>query len=157
MLISATLMAGAALADGEGGGSGDSEQLDLEGSIPAVCALGSPPSGNLGALAQNAVITLGDFAFTCNLAASGPVQVTATSQHGALKRDDGTETVAYEISWQIQSNTFFTGAGSLAPFVLQSGAYGTQQSGAYKVKVTGSIAGRPAGTYRDTVTYTISP
>src|SRR5690606_34603777 len=97
--------------------------------------------------------------FTCNLATTSSVCLTVKSANGALKRNGGADTVGYQIAWDVQgaSDVFHTIATSTTSFTLLSGANGVEQLGAYKVKVTGPTAGKPAGTYKDIVTYTISP
>jgi hypothetical protein len=157
---SALTMARADDDDDEGGGSGDSEQIELEGSIPAKCEFGEPPTGSIGTLVQGGVYELGLFAFTCNLATSGPVHVTVLSENGGLKREDGPDTIPYEISWAALGTSNFIDAGLLNPaahFYPPSGPNGIAQTAPYIVKVTGSTASLPAGTYKDKVTYTISP
>ena len=116
---------------------------------------------NLGELVAGVDKALGSFGFSCNLATSGAVQLTVQSANGALKRDGGNETVAYQVNWSIQGNASASGNPSawLTPFgfALQSGANGTEQLGMYSVKLLGPTEGLIAGEYKDTLTYTISP
>lgn len=153
-------------AEGGGGvgisGFGDSAQIEITGSIPPTCKFTETPNvSTLGALETNVPKNLGTLAFTCNLATSGAVSLTVKSANGALKRDGGTDTVAYSIAWDIQGSVdaYQATAPWTAPFAftLQSGPNGSNQLGAYKAKITSPTAGKPAGTYRDTLTYTISP
>jgi spore coat protein U-like protein len=151
---------------GEGGGGisgyGDTAQIEITGSIPPMCEFTDTPNvSSLGALETNVPKNLGTLAFTCNLATSGAVSLTVTSANGALKRDGGSETVDYSIAWDIQGSVDVYQATapwtSAFGFTLQSGPNGSNQLGAYKAKITGPTAGKSAGTYRDTLTYTISP
>lgn len=152
---------------GEGGegsitGFGDSAQIKLTGEIPPMCEFTETPNvSSLGALQTDVPKALGTLAFTCNLATSGAVSLTVKSENGALKRDGGAETVGYSIAWDIQGNVdaYQATAPWTTPFAfsLQSGPNGSNQLGAYKAKITSPTAGMPAGLYRDTLTYTISP
>jgi len=148
---------------GEGGGYGgygDSAQVEITGSIPGTCEFTTTPDQTaLGTLATGLEKETGNLGFTCNLATTSSVNLTVKSQNGALKRDGGTETVAYQVAWNIQgfTNVYFTIPTTTTPFNLLSGPTGIEQLGLYKVKVTGATAGKPAGTYKDVVSYTISP
>ena len=92
---------------------------------------------------------------------SSSVHLTVQSEHGALQRDGGAETVAYQAAWDIQGRSDDYGDASAAQsplsFTLNSGAPGSTQSGMYKIKITGPTNALVAGTYRDTITYTITP
>ena len=147
---------------GEGGEGGvsDAAQVQITGSIPAMCQFTTLPSQtSIGTIETGAISELGSLGFTCNIAMSGAVNLTVVSANGALRREDGAQTVAYEIAWNIQGSVdAFDGvATSPSGFNLLSGPNGVEQLGAYKVKITGLTAGLPAGTYGDTITYTISP
>jgi hypothetical protein len=142
--------------------AGNTAQLQLTGTIPAVCGFTTlPGSPNLGALTSGSITSIGNFGFTCNLATSGPVTLTIQSLNGGLKRDGGPDTVAYQAAWDVQGNHDVYGdpSGWTTPtsFQLASGLSGIEQSGAYKIKITGPTATLTAGTYRDTITYTITP
>ena len=69
------------------------------------------------------------------------MQLTVQSANGALKRDGGTDTVAYEVIWNIQNNPVASGNASawIVPFgfTLLSGTNGAEQLGAYAVKIVG--------------------
>jgi spore coat protein U-like protein len=139
---------------------GDTATLVVHGVIPAKCGFSSVPGAtDLGELQTARVSTVGPLAFRCNLATSGPVSLTVRSQNGGLKRDGGTEQVAYEAAWNIQglADSFVTLTTAPIPFSLSSGVSGVEQSGAFKIRVTGATDALVAGTYRDTITYTISP
>lgn len=150
---------------GEGGevgsyGFGDSAQIEINGTIPPTCMFTTLPNvTTVGQMVTNNVTELGSLGFTCNIATSSSVSLTVKSLNGALKRVGGSETVAYQVAWNIQGATdvFATIPTSPAPFTLLSGLTGIQQLGAYKVKVTGPTVGKVAGNYKDIVTYTISP
>ena len=155
-----------AQANGSGGSSssssGSQAQIQIEGSIPAICQFTTlPTTTSVGQLVTDAVTTLGSLGFTCNLATVCSVNLTVKSANGALKRDGGSETVPYSVAWNVQgsSDVFQPTAPwtTAFAFTLSSGAAGVQQLGVYKVKITGPTNGAPAGTYRDTITYTISP
>lgn len=140
----------------------DTARVELTGSIPSTCAFTTLPSTTtLGELITGVQSNLGSFGFTCNLGTSGNVQLTVQSANGALKRDGGAETVAYEVIWNIQNNPVASGNASawIAPFgfTLLSGTNGAEQLGAYAVKIVGPTDGLTAGEYKDTITYTISP
>jgi spore coat protein U-like protein len=140
----------------------DTARVELTGTIPSMCAFTTlPATTTLGQLSTGAVTTLGSFGFTCNLGTSGNVQLTVLSANGALKRDGGAQTVAYEVHWNIQGNPVASGnpAAWTAPFgfTLSSGANGAEQLGAYAVRIVGPTDGLIAGEYKDTITYTISP
>jgi len=144
------------------GGAGDSAQLQISGSIPGTCTFTTLPTGtSLGTLASGAVTELGTLGFTCNLATVASVNLTVKSANGALLRDGGSESVAYSVAWNIQGasdayNATAPWTSALA-FTLSSGPNGVEQIGVYRVKVTGTTAGLPAGNYKDTITYTIAP
>lgn len=150
---------------GEGGessshGYGDSAQIEIKGQIAPMCSFTETPTvSSIGQMVTGNVTPLGNLAFTCNMATSSSVNLTVKSANGALKRFGGSETVDYQVAWDIQgaSNVFATLPTSAAGFTLLSGLSGVQQLGVYKVKVTGPTVGKPAGTYKDVVTYTISP
>ncbi len=151
---------------GEGGGVGtssigDSESIDLHGHIPPQCSFTqSPNATDLGALVANAEHDTGTLGFTCNLAELSTVSLTVTSLNGALKRDDGTETVTYSAWWTIPAFASFTPTAPwTVPFAFaeQAAANGMQKSGQLKVKITGPTAGLTAGDYRDTLVFTVSP
>ena len=140
----------------------DTARVELTGSIPATCTFTTMPSTTaLAELKTGVQSNLGSFGFTCNLGASGNVQLTVQSVNGALKRDAGAETVAYEVLWNIQNNPAASGNASAwqTPFgfTLQSGTNGAEQVGAYAVKIVGPTDALIAGEYKDTITYTISP
>jgi len=137
-------------------------QIELSGTIPPTCGFTTLPANpDLGVLATGSVVTIGALAFTCNLAASGPVAITIQTTNGALKRDGGPETAAYDAAWDVQGRDGDFGNASAwtspTTFQLVSGLSGVAQSGAYKIRITGPTANLPAGTYRDTITYTITP
>lgn len=147
---------------GEGGewggyGYGDSAQIEIEGHIPPTCTFTTlPDQTSFGQMVTDQEEDLGDLGFTCNMATSSAVNLTVKSQNGALMRVGGSETVPYEIKWEIQG----PGAYAAIPtspvgFNLLSGLSGVL--GAYKLKVTGPTAGVVAGQYKDLITYTISP
>lgn len=142
--------------------AGNSAKVDITGSIPSVCSFTTTPTNtSLGELVSGSVTSLGNFGFTCNLGVSSAVNLTVQSANGALKRDGGSETVAYQVVWNIQGNAAASGdpAAWLAPigFTLSSGLNGVEQLGDFSVRVTGPTTGLTAGTYKDTITYTIAP
>ena len=141
---------------------GDTERLDIVGTIPPECSFTeSPPNTNIGTLTQNAEVSVGTLGFTCNLAALSNVTLTVRSSHGALKRDDGTETVAYAAWWKVSSFNGFTPVSAWTPsaftFTEQSAANGTQKSAELRVRITGPTANLTAGDYKDTLTFTVAP
>lgn len=149
---------------GEGGesgslGFGDSAQIEITGEIPPTCEFTTlPDQTSFGQMVTDQEEDLGDLAFTCNIATSSSVNLTVKSQNGALKRVGGSETVPYQIKWEIQGpGAYATIPTSPTGFNLLSGLSGIQQLGAYKLKVTGSTVGVVAGNYKDLITYTISP
>lgn len=139
----------------------DSAQLVLHGTIEPRCGFTSvPEDANLGVLATGAVREIGQLAFSCNHAESTAINLTIQSTNGALRRDGGSEQIAYAAAWAVQGDTAFYNMADYTAehsFTLQSGAAGSQQGGAYRIQIVGSPAGLVAGTYRDTITYTISP
>ena len=148
---------------GENGGEhglGDQAQIQITGSIPAICQFTTLPSqSSIGTIASGAVAELGSLGFTCNMAMSGAVNLTVVSANGALRREGDTQTIAYEVAWNIQGqmDNFETIPVNPTGFNLLSGPGGVEQLGAYKVKITGPATDLPAGIYEDTLTYTISP
>ena len=149
---------------GEGGeghswGYGDSAQIEITGEIPPTCEFTTlPDQTSFGQMVTDQEEDLGDLGFTCNIATSSAVNLTVKSQNGALKRVGGSETVPYQIKWEIQGpGAYATIPTSPTGFNLLSGLSGIQQLGAYKLKVTGSTVGVIAGDYKDLITYTISP
>lgn len=146
--------------EGWGSGFGDSAQIEIKGTIPPMCQFTTTPNLNsIGQMATDQVTELGSLGFTCNIGTSSSVSLTVKSQNGALKRYGGSETVAYQVAWDVQgaSDAYATIPTSPAPFALPAGPSGVEQLGVYKVKVTGPTVGVTAGTYKDIVTYTISP
>ncbi|MEQ1754257.1 MAG: hypothetical protein ABL973_08985 [Micropepsaceae bacterium] len=144
------------------GATRDTAQLQLTGNIPSICAFTTLPSvTTLGDMTAGGVKSLGSFGFTCNLATSGAVQLTVQSANGALKRDGGTDAVAYQVNWSIQGNPVASGSPAVwtSPFAfaLLSGVNGAEQIGTYSVTISGPTSGLVAGDYKDTLTYTISP
>jgi spore coat protein U-like protein len=140
----------------------DTANVELTGTIPSTCAFTTLPSTTtLGELISGVQSNLGSFGFTCNLGTSGNVQLTVQSANGALKRDGGTDTVSYDVIWNIQNNPVASGNASawVAPFgfTLSSGTNGAEQVGTYAVRIAGPTDGLTAGEYKDTITYTISP
>ena len=125
-------------------------------SRPSMAAEDSDAQGDTERL--DIVGTLG---FTCNLAALSNVTLTVRSSHGALKRDDGTETVAYAAWWKVSSFNGFTPVSAWNPsafaFTEQSAANGTQKSAELRVRITGPTANLTAGDYKDTLTFTVAP
>ncbi len=87
---------------GEGGesgtfGFGDSAQIEITGSIPPTCQFTTTPNvSSIGLMVTDNVTEMGSLGFTCNIATSSSVSLTVESQNGALKRDGGPETVAYQ-------------------------------------------------------------
>ena len=139
---------------------GDTATLVVHGTIPPRCGFSTVPGAtDLGELRTDQVSAVGPLAFKCNLATSGPVSLTVRSTNGGLKLDGGTEQVAYQAAWDVQGRTdsFTTLTTTPIPFQLSSGVSGVEQTGVFKVKVTGATHALVAGTYRDTITYTISP
>jgi spore coat protein U-like protein len=139
----------------------ESAQLVLHGTIEPRCGFTSvPQDANLGVLATGAILDIGQLTFSCNLAESTAINLTIQSTNGALQRDGGSEQVAYAAAWAVQGDTAFYNMADytgLHAFTLQSGAAGSQQGGTYRIQIVGSPDGLVAGTYRDTITYTISP
>ncbi len=141
-------------------GYGDNAQIEIKGQIAPMCEFTTLPNvSSIGQMVTNNVTELGSLGFTCNMTATSPVSLTVKSLNGALKRYGGSETVAYQIAWNVQgaNDAFATILTTSTPFGLVAGNTNTEQSGVYKVKVTGPTVGKPAGTYKDIVTYTISP
>ena len=151
-----------AFAHDGGDGFGDQAQVKLSGSIPAMCEFTTPPiDASISPMTTGAMSDPALLGFTCNLT-SGFVHLNVTSANGALKRDDGNETVAYAVAWDIQGNAQASGnaADWTAPghgFDLSPGTSGVEEHGNFTVTITGATAAMPAGTYRDTLTYEISP
>ena len=146
----------------EGGAIGDSERIDITGRIPPQCSFTETPANTtLGTLNTNAEYELGNLGFTCNLAELSTVNLTVRSANGALKRDGGTETVAYSAWWKLGAFTGFETVAAWNPaaksFTEPSAANGVQKSALLAVKVTGPTAGLTAGDYTDTLTFTVSP
>ena len=140
----------------------DSAVIQISGEVAPRCAFTSTPTqGDVGELETGTAEAIGTLGFTCNLANSGAVSLTIQSQNGALRRDGGAETIAYEAAWDVQGRggDFGNAANWTSPtgFSLQSGANGVEQVGTYFIRVTGPTQAAPAGVYRDTITYTITP
>lgn len=151
---------------GEGGewgghGFGDSAQIEIEGEIPEKCEFTELPTDTaLGALTTGLEKTIGTLAYACNFAVSTNITIEITSANGALKRDGGSESVSYETSWALYLAGAFVDASTWLggdDFPLPSGLNGIPETGAFKVKVTGTTAGLPAGAYKDVLTFEISP
>lgn len=148
--------------DDEGGGIGDSERIEITGRIPPQCSFTETPANTkLGTLTTGTEYQLGNLGFTCNLAELSTVSLTVRSANGALKRDGGTETVAYSAWWKVGAFTGFETVSLWNPaakaFTEPSAANGVQKSAVLSVKVTGPTMGLTAGDYTDTLTFTVSP
>jgi hypothetical protein len=146
---------------GEAGGFGfgDTAQIEVTGYIAPTCEFTTlPDQTSFGQMVTDQEEDLGDLGFTCNIATSSAVNLTVKSLNGALKRVGGSETVPYQIKWEIQGpGAYATIPTSPFGFNLLSGTSGVQELGAYKLKVTGATVGGVAGQYKDLITYTISP
>lgn len=141
---------------------GDSDRLDITGRIPPECRFTETPTNtNLGTVASGAEFNVGNLGFTCNLAALSSVNLTVRSSNGALKRDGGSETIAYSAWWKVSSFTDFTPVAgwnpSAFPFTEPSAANGVRKSASLVVKITGPTGNLTAGDYTDTLTFTVSP
>jgi spore coat protein U-like protein len=148
--------------DDEGGVIGDSERIDITGRIPPECRFTETPKNtNLGNLTTGSRFDLGNLGFTCNLAELSTVNLTISSENGALKRAGGTETVAYSARWNLAAFTGFesVSAWTTTPrkFTEPSAANGVQKSAILAVEVTGPTTSLTAGDYTDTLTFTVSP
>lgn len=142
--------------------SDDSEEIEITGRIPPQCSFTETPANTkLGTLNTNAEYELGNLGFTCNLAELSTVNLTVRSANGALKRDGGTETVAYSAWWKVGAFRGFETVAAWNPaakaFTEPSAANGVQKSAVLAVKVTGPTANLTAGDYTDTLTFTVSP
>jgi hypothetical protein len=142
--------------------TGGSAELILEGSIEPRCSFTDVPEAKaLGPLATGQTLELGTLGFRCNLPDNPDVQLTIQSQHGALTRDGGSESVGYAASWDVQGHgNDYTPAADFAAqhgFSLGAGGPGATQSGVYRIRITGDTTALAAGTYRDRITYTVSP
>ncbi len=140
----------------------DSAVLEITGEVSPRCwFIQDGLNADLGELQQGVTRVVGALGFRCNLASSGPVQLTIRSQYGALRRDGGAETISYQAAWDVDGRgEDFGDAGNWIAensFTLPSGAFGVGLNGDYKIKVTGETDTAPAGAYRDTITYTITP
>jgi hypothetical protein len=156
------IVAAAAPAAASGTATGDQAQLIIQGSIEPRCDFSDvPATANLGALVNGQTKDIGALRFRCNLADQGNVTLTVQSEQGGLHREGGEEVVAYAASWDVQGNgNNFVEASSLTTpvtFVLASGTAAADEGGMYRVRVTGGTDTLIAGTYRDRITYTISP
>lgn len=136
-------------------------QIRITGTIPPKCGFTATPTNTvIPTIERNVVVDVGTLGFSCNLP-SVPVNLTITSENGGLKRVGGSEVIPYEAAWDVQgrfedfgpASAFMSGVG----FTLNSGVSVTNQQGRYKVRVQGDPASYVAGTYEDTITYTISP
>ncbi len=81
------------------------------------------------------------------------------SDNGGLKREGGSEVVPYSAAWQLPGAGNFVNASdfrSQLAFTVSAGGVATGQQGAFKIEV-GDGGQLVAGTYRDRITYTISP
>lgn len=136
-------------------------QLEVRGRIEPKCGFTEvPPPTDLGVLHQDQTISLGTLAFRCNLADAANVNLTVQSENGGLRREGGTETVAYAAAWNVQGHGNFVEASSLTSpvgFTLSSGSPAGSEGGEFQVRITGATGALLAGTYRDRIIYTISP
>lgn len=141
-------------------GQADSVEFELVGSVEARCAfIAAPGQVDLGAMEPGREIQLGELAFRCNMPDSPNVNLTVQSEHGALRREGGTESIPYSAQWDVAGGGTAVSAANFANpigFSLAAGDIVAGQRGNFKVKLGGS--GNPfAGVYRDRITYTISP
>jgi hypothetical protein len=172
MVLGASLaLATPGLADdgGEGDGdddthataTGDHDELEIAGEIPASCAFTQLPNDtNLGSAAQNLEKEVGILGFTCNLAELSTVSITVKSQYGALKRATGSETIAYAAKWAaVPALSAYTAATAWFPNAAGvsalTAANGVQKSGQLTIRLMGAPG--YAGNYSDTLTFTVAP
>ena len=141
--------------------TGDHDELEIAGEIPASCAFTQlPTETNLGAAATNLQKDVGLLGFTCNLAELSTVNISVKSQYGALKRTGGSETITYQARWAAApALASFTAASVWFPgpfaFTALTAANGVQKSGQLTIKLTGAPS--YAGNYSDTLTFTVAP
>ena len=137
----------------------DQVQLELLGSVEPKCAFTSTPtSGQLGSLKGGMSAELGTLGFRCNLPDSPQVSLSIRSENGGLKREGGSEIVPYSAAWALPGAGSFTDASNFknaVGFSTSAGDIFAGQQGVFKVQVGGGEL--VAGTYRDRITYTISP
>jgi hypothetical protein len=141
--------------------TGDHDELEIAGEIPATCAFTQlPTETSLGAAAANLQRDVGLLGFTCNLAVLSTINITVKSAYGALKRTGGSETITYQARWAAApALASFTAASAWFPgpfaFTALTAANGVAQSGQLTIKLTGTPSF--AGNYSDTLTFTVAP
>lgn len=156
LALTAAAMSGSAAANTD-----STAQIRITGVIPPKCGFTSTPTNTvISTLERNVVVDVGSLGFSCNLL-SVSVNLTISSENGGLKRVGGSEVIPYEAAWDVQGRFEDFGPASAfmsgVSFTLNSGATVTNQQGRYKVRVQGDPSAFVAGTYEDTITYTISP
>lgn len=139
---------------------GEQVQLELRGTVEPKCQFTtSPNSGELGVLKSGLNAELGTLGFRCNLPDSPQVNLTIRSDNGGMRREGGSEVVPYTAAWQLPGAGNFVNAADFQNQLAFSSASGDikgGQSGVFKIQV-GDGGELVAGTYRDRITFTISP
>jgi hypothetical protein len=134
--------------------------LSIDGHIDPTCGFTSQPApATISGLGNAATVELGVLAFSCNLAGGPAVNVSVSSANGGLRRDGGAEVLPYGVNWQVPGwATPISAQALLHPYTVQIGAGPAQsmQGGAVQISLPAAVS-VTAGTYRDTLTYTISP
>lgn len=149
----------AVIAAGAARAGADTVQLQVYGTIEPKCAfVQTPGQSDIGTLQPGAPLKLGTLAFRCNLPDSPAVHLTVQSENGGMKRDGGTEIVPYATEWDVPGGGNLVDAATIqsaVSFTVPAGDIVTGQGGDFKVQV--GAGAQVAGTYRDRITYTISP
>lgn len=136
-------------------------QLTLGGTVSSACSISSASTAvSLGEVSSGKSGSAGAVTLSCNLADTGPT-VSLASANSGLKRDGGSDFIAYTMQWPISGtsafNTINASAGTTVA-QLSAVAPGTLRSASLSFSVSASAAsGKANGTYSDVITISISP
>ncbi len=137
------------------GPSSPSIQVPISGVLPKACQISSFVNGPLNAinLSSTAVQGAESLTVTCNYGGSATVDFESANG-GALKRAGGTETIAYLFSL---SGSPLSGGVSLSSAQTWGGfpAVVGDQTRSYSIQLASAAV--VAGTYADTLTFTVTP
>jgi hypothetical protein len=139
-----------------------SADLEIFATIQPECSFTTVP-GSYSAPITNSIQNIGDLGYTCNLPDGSTANFTLQTENGGLKNVATGTVVPYEVQWNLPPNDGSQAWQDAANFVSPVGfswpasPAGTERKGLFRIRINAPLTGLPAGTYRDVVTYTISP
>lgn len=137
------------------GPASPSINVPISGVLPKACQISSFVNGPLNAINLSSTTVQGaeSATVTCNYGGSATVAISSANG-GALKRSGGSETIAYNF---FLSGSPFSSGVSLASTQTWTGwpAVVGDQTRSYSVQLASAAV--VAGTYEDTLTFTVTP